>query len=71
MGDIDLGSPSGRAKEVTLSQYLLQVVSIMMAGHLVELALSGAAIATSFYNVTGFSLLVKFPYLRLLHNMKY
>ncbi|KAK6279817.1 hypothetical protein POUND7_020084 [Theobroma cacao] len=42
---------------VALSQYLLQVVSMMMAGHLGELALSGAAIATSFCNVTGFSLL--------------
>ncbi|XVF71548.1 hypothetical protein PTKIN_Ptkin12aG0046900 [Pterospermum kingtungense] len=42
---------------VSLSQYLLQVVSMMMAGHLGELALSGASIATSFCNVTGFSLL--------------
>ncbi|OMO55609.1 Multi antimicrobial extrusion protein [Corchorus capsularis] len=42
---------------VAFSQYLLQVVSMMMAGHLGELALSGAAIATSFCNVTGFSLL--------------
>ncbi|KAK8532270.1 hypothetical protein V6N13_131606 [Hibiscus sabdariffa] len=42
---------------VALSQYLLQVVSMMMAGHLSELALSGVAIATAFCNVTGFSLL--------------
>lgn len=43
---------------VTLSQYLLQVISMMMVGHLGELSLSGVAIATSFSIVTGFSLLV-------------
>ncbi|KAL5573128.1 hypothetical protein UlMin_022725 [Ulmus minor] len=43
---------------VTVSQFLPQVVSIMMAGHLGELSLSGAAIATSFADVTGFSLLI-------------
>ncbi|XP_008229282.1 PREDICTED: protein DETOXIFICATION 12 [Prunus mume] len=42
---------------VTLSQYLLQVISMMMVGHLGELSLSGVAIATSFSIVTGFSLL--------------
>ena len=45
---------------MAVSQYLLQVVSLIMAGHLGELSLSGVAIATSFCNVTGFSLLVKF-----------
>ncbi|KAL2522368.1 MATE efflux family protein [Forsythia ovata] len=40
---------------VTLSQYLLRVVALMMLGHLGELELSSAAIATSFTNVTGFS----------------
>ncbi|XP_048328790.2 protein DETOXIFICATION 3 isoform X1 [Ziziphus jujuba] len=43
---------------VSVSQYLLQVVSVMMAGHIDELSLSGVAIASSFTNVTGFSLLV-------------
>lgn len=43
---------------VTLLQYMLQVVSIMMVGHLGQLALSSVAIATSLTNVTGFSLLV-------------
>ena len=43
---------------VSVSQYLLQVISLMMVGHIGELALSGVAIATSFTNVTGFSLLV-------------
>lgn len=44
---------------VTVLQYLLQVVSVIMVGHLDELSLSGASIATSFTSVTGFSLLVK------------
>nr|GMD49991.1 protein DETOXIFICATION 14-like [Ipomoea batatas] len=42
---------------VTVSQHLLRVVAMMMVGHLSELSLSGAAIATSITNVTGFSLL--------------
>ncbi|CAI0450941.1 unnamed protein product [Linum tenue] len=42
---------------VSVSQYLVQVVSLMMSGHLGELSLSGVAIATSFTNVTGFALL--------------
>ncbi|XP_022728016.1 protein DETOXIFICATION 8-like [Durio zibethinus] len=40
---------------VSVSQYLLQVISVMMVGHLGELALSGIAIGSSFTNVTGFS----------------
>ncbi|KAG1368083.1 protein DETOXIFICATION 14 [Cocos nucifera] len=43
---------------VTLSQYLVQVISSMMVGHLGELALSSSAIATSLTGVTGFSLLL-------------
>lgn len=43
---------------VTVSQHLVRVLSQMMIGHLGELSLSGASIATSFSNVTGFSLLV-------------
>ncbi|KAF8113635.1 hypothetical protein N665_0047s0041 [Sinapis alba] len=45
---------------VYLSQFLLQVISMVMAGHLDELSLSSVAIATSLTNVTGFSLLVGF-----------
>ncbi|XAR51502.1 hypothetical protein NMG60_11006148 [Bertholletia excelsa] len=41
---------------VTLSQYFLQVVSMSMAGFLGENSFSSAAIATSFTEVTGFSL---------------
>ncbi|PKA59706.1 MATE efflux family protein 9 [Apostasia shenzhenica] len=43
---------------VTLSQYLVQVTSSMMVGHLGELALSSASIATSLSGVTGYSLLL-------------
>jgi len=44
---------------VTVSQYLLQVVSLMMVGHLgVLVSFSGVAIAISFAEVTGFSVLV-------------
>lgn len=39
---------------VTVSQYLLPAVSLMMVGHLGELTLASVAIATSFTNVTGF-----------------
>jgi MATE family multidrug resistance protein len=47
---------------VTLSQFLLQVVSVMMVGHLGQLQLASVAIASSFTNVTGFSLLVMFSF---------
>ncbi|KAL3813281.1 hypothetical protein ACJIZ3_014549 [Penstemon smallii] len=42
---------------VTVLQYVLQVVSVIMVGHLGSLELSSVAIATSLTNVTGFSLL--------------
>lgn len=42
-------------------QYLMQVISVIFVGHLgQQLALSSASMATSFANVTGFSLLVLF-----------
>ncbi|XP_013599091.1 PREDICTED: MATE efflux family protein 5-like isoform X1 [Brassica oleracea var. oleracea] len=41
---------------VNSSMYFLQVISIMMVGHLGELYLSSTAIAVSFCSVTGFSL---------------
>lgn len=43
---------------VNLLIFSLQVISLMFVGHLGELALSGASLATSFASVTGFSLLV-------------
>lgn len=42
----------------SLLQNILQVISVMFVGHLGELALSGASMATSFAGVTGFSFLV-------------
>lgn len=50
---------------VTVLQYLLQVISMMMVGHLGQLSLSSVAIATSLTNVTGFSLLVRFLLLKI------
>ncbi|KAK1384095.1 Protein DETOXIFICATION [Heracleum sosnowskyi] len=43
---------------VSLLQSCLQLISVMFVGHLGELALSAASMATSFATVTGFSLLM-------------
>ncbi|KAF8035310.1 hypothetical protein BT93_C1359 [Corymbia citriodora subsp. variegata] len=43
---------------VNLMIYCLQVISVMFVGHLGELALAGASMATSFASVTGFSMLI-------------
>ncbi|KAJ4825173.1 Protein DETOXIFICATION 16 [Turnera subulata] len=43
---------------VSMLQYCLQVISIMFVGHLGELALSSASMASSFASVTGFSVLL-------------
>uniref|UniRef100_R7WDX5 Protein TRANSPARENT TESTA 12 n=1 Tax=Aegilops tauschii TaxID=37682 RepID=R7WDX5_AEGTA len=40
-----------------LLQNLIQMISVMYVGHLGELALAGASMASSFATVTGFSLL--------------
>ncbi|XP_075634097.1 protein DETOXIFICATION 12-like [Castanea sativa] len=53
-----LGFLAGPMVVVTLSQYMLQVISLMIVGHLGELALSSTAIAISLSGVTGFSLLL-------------
>ncbi|GLT28867.1 hypothetical protein SLA2020_037710 [Shorea laevis] len=53
----NLSYMAGPMVAVSFSLYVLQVVSMMMVGHLGELSLSGVAIATSITNVTGFSLL--------------
>lgn len=42
---------------VTVAQYLLRVSPMIMLGHLGELSLSSASIATSLSNVTGYSVL--------------
>ncbi|GLJ11097.1 hypothetical protein SUGI_0142890 [Cryptomeria japonica] len=44
---------------VNLLQYSLRMISIMLVGHVGELALSSASIATSFADVSGFTLLVE------------
>ncbi|KAK7314620.1 hypothetical protein VNO77_33147 [Canavalia gladiata] len=43
---------------VSVFQYSLQIISLMFVGHLDELLLAGASMATSFVNVTGFNLLL-------------
>ncbi|XP_051117318.1 protein DETOXIFICATION 3-like [Andrographis paniculata] len=48
---------AGPMVAVSLLQYLLQLVSLIMVGHLGRLPLATVAIATSLTNVTGFSLL--------------
>ncbi|KAI3733900.1 hypothetical protein L6452_13358 [Arctium lappa] len=53
-----LGFIAGPMAAVTLSQYLLQVISVMMVGHLGELSLSSTSIAISLSSVTGFSLIL-------------
>jgi MATE family multidrug resistance protein len=40
-------------------QYIVQLLSLMFVGHLGELELAGASVATFFATVTGFSLLVR------------
>jgi MATE family multidrug resistance protein len=43
-----------------LLQNSIRITSLMFVGHLGELALSRASMATSFANVTGFTLLVNY-----------
>ncbi|KAM3328514.1 protein DETOXIFICATION 12 [Capsicum galapagoense] len=54
----EIGYLAGPMIVVTLSQYLLQTISLMMVGHLSELSLSSTAIAVSIAGVTGFSFLL-------------
>ncbi|KAI7734700.1 hypothetical protein M8C21_032119 [Ambrosia artemisiifolia] len=53
-----LGYIAGPMVAVTMSQYLLQVTSVMMVGHLGELALSSTSIAISLAGVTGLSVMM-------------
>ncbi|XP_002526207.3 protein DETOXIFICATION 16-like [Ricinus communis] len=48
---------AGPLVSVNFLIFLLQVISVMFVGHLGELSLAGASMATSFASVTGFSLL--------------
>ncbi|KAK7291390.1 hypothetical protein RIF29_06491 [Crotalaria pallida] len=43
---------------VSVFQYSLQLISLMFVGHLDELLLAGASLATSFVSVTGFNVLM-------------
>ncbi|KAL5763387.1 hypothetical protein ACOSP7_019651 [Xanthoceras sorbifolium] len=52
-----VGAIAGPLVAVTCSLYFLQIMSLMMVGHLGELYLSSSAIAISFCAVTGFSLI--------------
>ncbi|WMV28310.1 hypothetical protein MTR67_021695 [Solanum verrucosum] len=54
----EIGYLAGPMIIVTLSQYFLQTISLMMVGHMGELALSSTAIAVSIAGVTGFSFLL-------------
>ncbi|KAJ7975182.1 Protein DETOXIFICATION [Quillaja saponaria] len=49
---------AGPLFSVGLLQFSLQVISVMFVGHVGELALSAASMATSFTSVTGFNLLL-------------
>ncbi|XP_026389523.1 protein DETOXIFICATION 16-like isoform X3 [Papaver somniferum] len=49
---------SGPLITVNLLHFCIQLISVMFVGHLGELSLSGASMATSFATVTGFSLLM-------------
>lgn len=51
---------SGPLISVSILNFGINLISVMFVGHLGELALSGASMATSFASVTGFSLLVSF-----------
>ncbi|KAK9162414.1 hypothetical protein Syun_003316 [Stephania yunnanensis] len=48
---------AGPLMSVSFLMYSVQVISVMFVGHLGELPLSGASMATSFASVSGFSLL--------------
>ncbi|KAF3437232.1 hypothetical protein FNV43_RR19985 [Rhamnella rubrinervis] len=49
---------AGPLISINLLLFSLQIISVMFVGHLGQLALSGASMATSFASVTGFSFLV-------------
>lgn len=47
---------------VNILQFCLEMISLMFVGHLGELPLSGASMATAFASVTGFSVLVSIQF---------
>lgn len=58
-----IGYIAGAIIPVLSSEFLLQVVSIIMVGHLGELSLSSSSLAISLCGVTGFSFLVSFSFI--------
>lgn len=50
---------AGSLVVVSFLQYSLLMISVMFVGHLGELSLASASMATSFAGVTGFSFMVK------------
>lgn len=56
---------AGPLISVSMLNYSQQIISVMFVGHLGQLPLSGASMATSFASVTGFSLLVSCDLLSL------
>lgn len=54
---------AGPLVAVSLLQYSLEVISIMFVGHLGQLPLSSASMATAFASMTGFSVLVSYCFL--------
>lgn len=59
---------AGPLLETSLSQFCPRMISLVLVGDLGEHELSSAAVATSFTNVTGFSLIVSlFQFVILFH----
>ncbi|MCI01300.1 MATE efflux family protein 5-like, partial [Trifolium medium] len=52
---------AGPLTSASLLNFGIQIISVMFVGHLGELPLSGASMATSFTSVTGISVLVRHP----------
>ena len=60
--DEETAMVSRASNHCNLLLYFSQVISLMFVGHPGELALSGAAMATSFASDSGFSILVSCVY---------
>ncbi|KAK6942414.1 Multi antimicrobial extrusion protein [Dillenia turbinata] len=60
---------AGPLVSVNFLMYCTQVISVMFVGHLGELPLAGASMATSFGSVTGFNLLCLVKFLQSQNNV--
>ncbi|KAA8542244.1 hypothetical protein F0562_023620 [Nyssa sinensis] len=61
---------AGPLMVVSFLQYSFQMISVMFVGHLGELSLSSASMATSFAGVTGFSFMCQLRFLQTQNNVK-